>query len=181
MSKDISIVLMYSTLFAKEVVQLSMTSLTSVNVSGEESICTRPFASRMIALGAKQHGQIESGSDDEHVKMVQNFIEFVLLKEQIQSRFKLVEKHVNSLFDVQLKRTKEEDNLRCWVKLEGSEHDISRAKVRERKFLVSLHFDFRRMKFKLAFINVFVSLRRTTSSPFARRVHRPFLPSRRQF
>ena len=112
-----------------------------VNISGEVSICTRPFISRTIALGAKQHGQT-LGSSDEHVKMVQNFIEFVLLKEQIQSKFTLVEKRVNSLFDVQLKRTKEEDNLRCWVKLEGSEHDIGRAKVRERKSLVSLHFDF---------------------------------------
>lgn len=62
--------------------------------------------------------------------MVQNFIEFVLLKEQIQSKFALVEKRVNSLFDVQLKKSKEEDNLRCWVKLEGNEHDICRAKVR---------------------------------------------------
>ena len=131
MSKDILNVLMYSTLFAKEVVQLSMTSLTSVNVSGEESICTRPFCQSNDCAWGKTTWT-ELGSDDEHVKMVQNFIEFVLLKEQIQSRFKLVEKHVNSLFDVQLKRTKEEDNLRCWVKLEGSEHDISRAKVRER-------------------------------------------------
>lgn len=174
------IVLMYSTLFAKEVVQLSMTSLTSVNVSGEESICTRPFNQSNDCAGGKTTWT-ESRSGDEHVKMVQNFIEFVLLKEQIQSRFTLVEKHVNSLFDVQLKKTKEEDNLRCWVKLEGSEHDIGRAKVRERKSLVSLHFDFRRMKFNFGFTNVFVSLRRTTSSPFVRRVHRRFLPSRRQF
>lgn len=60
--------------------------------------------------------------------MVRNFIEFVLLKDEIEEKFSVVEKHVNSLFDVQLKRTKEEDNLRCWVKLEGNQHDICRAK-----------------------------------------------------
>ena len=63
--------------------------------------------------------------------MVHKFVEFVLLKEQIQSKFALVEKRVNYLFDVRLDLSGEEDNLRCWVKLEGNENDIHRAKVRE--------------------------------------------------
>ncbi|XP_068698732.1 ribonuclease ZC3H12A-like [Montipora foliosa] len=60
--------------------------------------------------------------------MVQNFIEFVLLKNDIEKKFSVVEKRVSSLFDVQLKRSKEEDSLRCWVKLEGNQYDIARAK-----------------------------------------------------
>ena len=64
-------------------------------------------------------------------KMVrQNFLEFVLLKEQVDSKFASVEKRVNFLFDVQLTR-EEEDSERCWVKVEGSEDDIRRAKVRK--------------------------------------------------
>ena len=64
------------------------------------------------------------------LEMVQNFIEFVLLKSDIEKKFSVVEKRVSSLFDVQLKRSKEEDSLRCWVKLEGNQYDIARAKVR---------------------------------------------------
>lgn len=64
-------------------------------------------------------------------KMVlKNFLEFVLLKEQVDPKFALVEKRVNFLFDVQLKRSEEEDSQRCWVKVEGNEDDIRRAKVR---------------------------------------------------
>lgn len=64
--------------------------------------------------------------------MVQKFLEFVLLKEQIQTKFALLEKRVNFLFDVQLKRSPYEDKLSCWVELEGiNEDDIGRAKVRE--------------------------------------------------
>ena len=63
--------------------------------------------------------------------MVHKFIEFVLLKDQIQSKFALVEKRVNYLFDVRLDLSGQEDNLRCWVKLEGKESDVHRAKVRE--------------------------------------------------
>lgn len=62
----------------------------------------------------------------------QNFLEFVLLKEQVDAKFTLVEKRVNFLFDVQLKRAKEEDSKRCWVKVEGNEDDIKRAKVRSK-------------------------------------------------
>lgn len=63
--------------------------------------------------------------------MVHKFVEFVLLKDEIQSKFALVEKHVNYLFDVRLDLSGQEDNLRCWVKLEGNENDIHRAKVCE--------------------------------------------------
>lgn len=66
--------------------------------------------------------------------MVRNFIEFVLLKDDVEKNFSVVEKDVNSLFDVQLKRSKEEDNLRCWVKLEGNQRDLFRAKVCESWF-----------------------------------------------
>ena len=62
--------------------------------------------------------------------VVQKFLEFVLLKEQVDPKFASVEKSVNYLFGVQLTR-KEEDSERCWVKVEGSEHDIRRAKVRK--------------------------------------------------
>lgn len=62
----------------------------------------------------------------------QNYLEFVLLKEQVDAKFTLVEKRVNFLFDVQLKREKEEDSKRCWVKVEGNEDDIKRAKVRSK-------------------------------------------------
>lgn len=61
--------------------------------------------------------------------MVQNFLEFVLLKEQVDANFTLVEKRVNFLFDVNLKR-EEDDGKLCWVKVEGSVEDIQRAKVR---------------------------------------------------
>lgn len=57
----------------------------------------------------------------------QNFLEFVLLKEQVDSKFASVEKRVNYLFGVQLTR-EEEDSERCWVKVEGGEDDIRRAK-----------------------------------------------------
>lgn len=60
----------------------------------------------------------------------QNFLEFVLLKEQVDPKFALVEKRVNFLFDVNLKR-EEEDNKRCWIKVEGNEDAILRAKVRK--------------------------------------------------
>lgn len=67
-------------------------------------------------------------------KMVyQNFLEFVLLKEQVDAKFTLVEKSVNFLFDVHLTR-EEEDSKRCWVKVEGDEDDIKRAKVRSETF-----------------------------------------------
>ena len=59
----------------------------------------------------------------------QNFLEFVLLKEQVDANFALVEKRVSFLFDVNLKR-EEDDGKRCWVKVEGNEDDIQRAKVR---------------------------------------------------
>lgn len=63
-------------------------------------------------------------------KMVlKNFLEFVLLKEQVDSKFALVEKRVNFLFDVQLKREESIDTDRCWMKVEGNEDDIRRAKV----------------------------------------------------
>ena len=73
--------------------------------------------------------------------MVQKFLEFVLSKEHIQSKFALVEKRVHFLFDVTLKRSEEEDNLLCWVKLEGNDDNIHRAKVRERSRIVSLCSD----------------------------------------
>lgn len=63
--------------------------------------------------------------------MVHKFIEFVVLKDQIESKFALVEKRVNYLFDVRLDLSGQEDNFRCWVKLEGNENDIHRAKVCE--------------------------------------------------
>ena len=62
--------------------------------------------------------------------VLKNFLEFVLLKEQVDAKFALVEKRVNFLFDVQLKREEIQDNERCWVKVEGNEDDIRRAKVR---------------------------------------------------
>lgn len=63
-------------------------------------------------------------------KMVlKNFLEFVLLKEQVDPKFALVEKRVNFLFHVQLKREETQDKERCWVKVEGNEDDIHRAKV----------------------------------------------------
>lgn len=74
--------------------------------------------------------------------MVRNFIEFVLLKDEIEEKFSVVEKHVNSLFDVQLMRTKEEDNLRCWVKLEGNQNDICRAKVCESWLCLNISLGF---------------------------------------
>lgn len=61
--------------------------------------------------------------------VLQNFLEFVLLKEQVDAKFTLVEKRVNFLFDVQLTR-EEESGKSCWVKVEGNEDDIKRAKVR---------------------------------------------------
>lgn len=64
-------------------------------------------------------------------KMVlKNFLEFVLLKEQVDQKFAFIVKKVNFLFDVQLKREETQDKERCWVKVEGNEDDIRRAKVR---------------------------------------------------
>jgi len=62
--------------------------------------------------------------------VLKNFLEFVLLKEQVDHKFAVVEKRVNFLFDVQLKREETQDNKSCWVKVEGKEDAIRRAKVR---------------------------------------------------
>lgn len=62
--------------------------------------------------------------------VLKNFLEFVLLKEQVDPKFALVEKKVNFLFHVKLKREETHDKERCWVKVEGDEDDIHRAKVR---------------------------------------------------
>ena len=65
--------------------------------------------------------------------VLKNFLEFVLLKEQVDSKFALVKKSVHFLFDVTLQRVESletQDKERCWVKVEGNEDDIHRAKVR---------------------------------------------------
>lgn len=78
----------------------------------------------------------------------QNFLEFVLLKEQVDSKFASVEKRVNYLFGVQLTR-EEEDSERCWVKVEGGEDDIRRAKVRKKILLLKWLVTARLLEFDL--------------------------------
>ena len=107
-----------------------MTSLTSVSVSGV-STWSHPVlteADSKTRWRSRKRGRV-----DRRKMVVQKFLEFVLLKEQVDPKFASVEKSVNYLFGVQLTR-EEEDSERCWVKVEGSEHDIRRAKVRKKSF-----------------------------------------------
>lgn len=121
-SKYLSIVLV-TVLFAKEVVQAQWRHW---QVSAFPVSQTLDPALIVNRAKAEKHKRVVGLIG----KMVlKNFLEFVLLKEQVDSKFALVEKRVNFLFDVQLKREESIDTDRCWMKVEGNEDDIRRAKV----------------------------------------------------